>query len=91
MHGDENVSCAPAPILQGSAMKRHPPTLHLFGNRLTNEKSNSIANEKKRLEALAAERKSGSEREFLMKKIRQLDTVDHIEEWLSSPGLQAPR
>lgn len=79
MHGDENVSCAPAPILQEgeSAMKRHPPTLHLFGNRLTTEKSNPIANEKKRLEALAAERKPGPEREFLLKKIRQLDT-DHV-------------
>jgi len=64
-------------------MKRRPPTLHLFGNR--------IANEKKRLEALAAEREPGPEREDLLKKIRQLDTVDHIDEWLSSPGLQAPR
>jgi hypothetical protein len=66
-------------------MKRRPPTLHLylFGNR--------IANEKKRLEALAAEREQGPEREDLLKKIRQLHTVNHIDERLSSPGLQAPR
>lgn len=64
-------------------MRRRQPTLHLFGNR--------IANEKKRLEALAAEREPGQEHEDLLKEIRQLDTADHIDEWLSSPGLQAPR
>ena len=62
-------------------MKR--PTLHLFGNR--------IATEKKRLEALAAELQPGPERDNILKKVRQLDTANHIHEWLSSPGLQAPR
>ena len=64
-------------------MKRSQPTLHLFGNR--------IANEKKRLEALAAELKPGLERDDLLKKISRLDTATHINEWLSSPGLQTPR
>jgi hypothetical protein len=33
----------------------------------------------------------GPEREALMRKARQLDTASHINEWISSPGLQAPR
>lgn len=64
-------------------MKRRQPTLHLFGNR--------IAREKQRLEALAAELEPGPECDDVLKKIRQLDTAHHIDEWLSSPGLQAPR
>jgi hypothetical protein len=62
-------------------MKR--PTLHLFDNR--------IAKEKKRLEALAAETKPGPERDQLLRKISQFETARDIDEWLSSPGLQAPR
>ena len=46
---------------------------------------------KKRLEALAAELKPSPERDSLLKKIKQLDTARHIDEWLSSPGLRAPR
>jgi hypothetical protein len=64
-------------------MKRRRPTLHLFDNR--------IAREKKKPEALAAELKPGPERDNLLKKISQLDTAAHINNWLSSPGLQAPR
>jgi hypothetical protein len=64
-------------------MKRPRPTLHLFDNR--------IAKEKKRLEALAAELQPGAERDNLLKKISQLDTAAHINDWLSSPGLQTPR
>ncbi len=33
----------------------------------------------------------GAEREALLKKARQLETVAHIDEWLSSPGLQPPK
>jgi hypothetical protein len=32
----------------------------------------------------------GSARNKLLEKLRQLDVAAHIEEWLSSPGLQAP-
>jgi hypothetical protein len=63
-------------------MKQHLPPLHPFGNQ--------IANEKKRLEALAAELAPGQEHEDILQKIRQLHTADRIDEWLSSPGLQAP-
>jgi hypothetical protein len=64
-------------------MQRRQSTVHLFGDRL--------ANEKKRLEARLAELQPGPERDQLLQKLRQLDTASHINEWLSSPGLQAPK
>ena len=64
-------------------MQRSRPTFHLFGDRL--------ANEKKRLEAQLAELQPGPEQDQLLQKLRQLDTASHINEWLSSPGLQSPR
>jgi hypothetical protein len=33
----------------------------------------------------------GVEREKLIRLARQAETAAHIQEWLSSPGLQAPR
>ena len=38
----------------------------------------------------AAELPPGEERDRLLKKARQADTAAHIDEWLSSPGLQPP-
>jgi hypothetical protein len=64
-------------------MQRSRPTLHLFRDRLTDEK--------KRLEAQLGELQLGPERDQLLQKLRQLDTASHINEWLSSPGLQSPK
>jgi hypothetical protein len=50
----------------------------------------SIAAEKTRLEEQLANVARGPEREALLKKIRQLDTASHLNEWLTSPGLRAP-
>jgi predicted trehalose synthase len=33
----------------------------------------------------------GIERERLIRRARQAETAAHIQEWLTSPGLQAPR
>jgi hypothetical protein len=33
----------------------------------------------------------GSERDALLKKVRQADTASHLEDWANSPGLQPPR
>lgn len=33
----------------------------------------------------------GTIRELLLKRARQAETAAHIDEWLSSPGLQPPR
>lgn len=32
----------------------------------------------------------GPERDALVKKLRKLETASHMNEWLSSPGLQTP-
>jgi hypothetical protein len=33
----------------------------------------------------------GCERDALLKRARQAETAAHINEWLSSPGLQSPK
>ena len=50
----------------------------------------NFAAEKVRLEALVATIPNGPAKDGLLKKIRQLETAAHINEWLSSPGLQPP-
>ena len=42
------------------------------------------------MEAQLANSPVGPERDALIKKIRQIETASHINEWLSSPGLQPP-
>jgi hypothetical protein len=49
-----------------------------------------IAAEKSRLEEQAATLPSGPQGDALLKKIRQLETASHMNEWLTSPGLQPP-
>jgi hypothetical protein len=62
-------------------MTRRRPTLHLFRDR--------IADEKKRLEAQIADLQPGPESEQLLMKLGQLDTASNINEWLSSAGAQS--
>jgi hypothetical protein len=50
-----------------------------------------IAVEKARLEAQVAKLKPGPRKDGLLRKIGQLDTASHINEWLTSPGLQPPK
>jgi hypothetical protein len=50
-----------------------------------------LANEKKRTEDAIALLEPGLIRNELSQKLRQLDVAVHIDRWLSSPGLQAPR
>jgi hypothetical protein len=50
-----------------------------------------IAVEKARLEAQVASLLPGPRRDALLKKISQLETAAHINEWLMSPGLQPPK
>jgi hypothetical protein len=51
----------------------------------------NIAAEKAKLETKIARLKPGPEMDALRRKIRQLDTASHVDDWLSSPGLQAPQ
>jgi hypothetical protein len=63
-------------------MQRRRAIPHTFEDR--------IAAEKSRLEAQAANLPPGLQKDTLLKKIGQLETASHINEWLSSPGLQSP-
>ena len=47
--------------------------------------------QKARFENKASALKPGPERDDLLKKAQQIDTAKHINGWLNSPGLQAPR
>jgi hypothetical protein len=64
-------------------MQRRRSIPHTFEDR--------IAAEKARLEAQVAKLKPGPQKDGLLKKISQLDTAAHINEWLTSPGLQPPK
>jgi hypothetical protein len=33
----------------------------------------------------------GPERDGMLRKARQMETASHLQEWLTSPGLQAPK
>ena len=50
----------------------------------------NIAAEKARLEAQIARLKPSPQRDGLLRKLGQLETASHINQWLSSPGLQPP-
>lgn len=63
-------------------MQRRRSVSHTFEDR--------IAAEKARLEVQAAKLKPGPEKDGLLKKISQLETASHMNEWLSSFGLKAP-
>ena len=63
-------------------MERRRAVPHTFEDR--------IAAEKAKLEAQVAELKPGPQMDMLLKKIRQLETASHVNEWLTSPGLQPP-
>jgi len=63
-------------------MQRRRSIPHTFEDR--------IAAEKAKLEGQVAKLKRGPQMDALRKKIRQLETASHMNEWLSSPGLQPP-
>ena len=63
-------------------MQRRRSIPHTFEDR--------IAAEKARLEAQVAKLPHGPQKDGLLQKISQLDTASHINEWLTSPGLQPP-
>jgi hypothetical protein len=50
-----------------------------------------LTEEAQRLRKEARGTPPGIERERLIRKARQVETAAHMQEWLSSPGLRAPR
>lgn len=49
-----------------------------------------IAAEKARCEEQLAQTRHAPERDTLVKKLRQLETASHMNDWLKSPGLRSP-
>jgi hypothetical protein len=47
--------------------------------------------EAERLRTKAGKLPPSTERDELLRKARQVDTASHINEWLTSPGLQPPK
>nr|WP_247302679.1 MULTISPECIES: hypothetical protein [unclassified Bradyrhizobium] len=45
----------------------------------------------KRLEDRAAKLPPGAERDVLVKKARQAEVANHLDDWARSPGLQPPK
>jgi hypothetical protein len=75
---------APAPQNRHSNMQRNRFTQTItLGDRL--------AHEAELLRQQARTVPVGKERQSLLRKARQLETASHINEWLSSPGLQTPQ
>ena len=49
-----------------------------------------VAAQKAKLEAQVAKLPPSPQKDVLLRKIRQLETASHINEWLTSPGLRPP-
>jgi len=49
-----------------------------------------LAEEAMRFKTAADLLPPGSERELLLRRVRQAETAAHLDDWLSSPGLQPP-
>jgi hypothetical protein len=50
-----------------------------------------LDDEAARLRAQADKLPHGPKRDELIRKARQAETATHVDEWLSSPGLQTPK
>jgi hypothetical protein len=83
--GDENARSAPAFLQEwSSAMQRRR-----FKQTQTLEER--LAEEASRLRSEAKGTPPGTEREELMRRARRAETAAHMNQWLSSPGLQPPK
>jgi hypothetical protein len=49
-----------------------------------------MADERQQLQDQAEKLKPGSERDAVLKKVRQRDVASHIDDWASSSGLRPP-
>jgi len=84
--GDENASCAPALLKQGSsAMLRRRSFKRSISFQDKLEAWTKVVRDQ--AEALPP----GPEREALLKKASQAETASHLDEWINSPGLQTPK
>jgi hypothetical protein len=64
-------------------MKRNRSKPHSFEGLLTEEAG--------KLKARARLLPPGKQREELLRKVRQINTAAHLNEWLQSPGIRSPK
>jgi hypothetical protein len=64
-------------------MKRNRSKPHSFEDQLAETAA--------KLRAQAQKLQPGKQRDELLRKLRQIDTAAHVNEWLKSPGLRPPR
>ena len=50
-----------------------------------------LASEANRLKELAGKTPQGPDRDLILRKVLQVETASHINEWMVSPGLQPPK
>jgi hypothetical protein len=69
------------------------PTKKLFSKRSASRPAFEVrlSQAAKDLEKTAWQMPPGPERDGLLRKARQMDVANHINGWLSSPGLAAPK
>jgi hypothetical protein len=82
--GDRETNRAPASLEQEAA----PMQRRSFKNTLTFP--DRLAKAAKRFREEADTKPPGLERDELLRKARLADTAAHIDQWISSPGLQPP-
>jgi hypothetical protein len=63
-------------------MKRNRSKPHSFEDQLAEAAA--------KLRAQAQKLQPGKQRDELLRKLRQIDTAAHVNEWLKSPGLRPP-
>jgi hypothetical protein len=71
------------PYLMCRGMKRNRSKPHSFEVQLAEAAA--------MLKAQAHELQPGKQRDELLRKLRQIDTAAHLNEWLKSPGLRPPK
>jgi hypothetical protein len=83
-----------------SVMRTHqgalPPRLRWsmrMRRRIKHEKTfaERLEDEARRFKEAADELPPGTERELLLRRVRQAETAAHMNDWLRSPGLQPPK
>jgi hypothetical protein len=85
--GDENASCAPALPEIGKGMR----VMERRSFKPSAPLDQRLEEQAKRLRREAKGTPPEVERDKFIRLARQAETAAHIQEWLSSPGLQAPR
>jgi hypothetical protein len=83
--GDENASRARLLIVWSSAVQKRRRV------KQTSPLDQRLADQAQRLRKEAKGTPPGVERERLLRRARQAEAAAHMEQWLTSPGVHAPK